>query len=323
MSYVVTAIAQASKFPAGTNEAVLSTIKKLPLKVINVSPLSHNKATDFIVDLDILKTGKPNAEQSYVEELAATIPGLLKKEKVEGVDLIFQANNDARKHKKLAVFDMDSTLIQQEVIEIIAKRAGVEEEVAQITKRAMNGELDFIESFKRRVSLLKGIDAGNLWSETVTEITYTPGAKELCKFLKSQGFTLAVFSGGFIPLANHVKEELGLDYAFANSLGTEVDATTGKEVLNGEALGDIVDGTRKRELLNLIADQNSIPLEYSSATGDGANDLLMMKAAGFGIAWNAKPKVQSEAPGCLNSGSLADSLYIYGYNDAEIKKVLG
>ncbi|VEU20841.1 DEKNAAC101729 [Brettanomyces naardenensis] len=321
MSYVITVIARGQKFPSGTTDAVMALVDKLPIKLASIVKLSPEKATDFEVDIDISKTGVSKAEEQFVDQLAVQVRDQLRENKIDGVDLIFQRNDQDRRAKKLAVFDMDSTLIQQEVIELIAAQAHCEAEVAAITAAAMNGELDFKHSLARRVALLKGIESENLWNDLKPRLKFTPGAKELCRFLKSKGCKLAVFSGGFLPLANFVKQELGLDYAFANVLATEFNAD-GKEVLSGETLGEVVDGLKKRELMDQIAAENGISLVRTVATGDGANDLPMMKRAGFGIAWNAKPKVQLEAPSCLNSNSLKDSLYIYGYNDTEIEKAL-
>ncbi|QOU18958.1 hypothetical protein BRETT_004179 [Brettanomyces bruxellensis] len=321
MSYVITAIARGKQFPSGISNSITALIEKLPLKLVSVVKLSPDRAADYEVQLDITKTGVEKPDQSFVDKLASNVHSQLKETHLDGVDLIFQRNDDNRKNKKLAVFDMDSTLIEQEVIELIAAQAHCEKEVAAVTRAAMNGELDFKQSLAKRVALLKGIESKDLWDSLKPQLKFTNGVRELCKFLKAKGAKLAVFSGGFLPLANYAKEQLGLDYAFANVLGTEFNAE-GKEVLSGETVGEVVDGQKKRKFMLDIAAENGIPLAKAVATGDGANDLPMMQAAGFGIAWNAKPKVQKEAPCCLNSGSLEDSLYIYGYNDSEIAEVL-
>ncbi|KAI5951728.1 SER2 [Candida jiufengensis] len=231
-------------------------------------------------------------------------------------DLILQKSED-QKNKKLFVFDMDSTLIYQEVIELIASYANIEDKVAEITERAMNGELDFNESLKERVQLLKGIDSTNIWKELKEKIEITNGVKPLVKALKKLGCTLAVCSGGFTPLAEHIKEELGLDYAYANNLGVDENL-----ILNGETIGRIVNGDIKAELLLEIAKKHNIDPKQAVAIGDGANDLKMMSVAGFGIAWNAKPKVQLEALACLNTKSLLDVLYIMGYNEKQIEELI-
>lgn len=221
----------------------------------------------------------------------------------------------------LAVFDMDSTLIQQEVIDELARKVGRYEQVAAVTEAAMRGELDFEASLKARVKHLKGVPV-SIWDELKADIiSFTPGARDLTKVLKHFGWKLAVLSGGFMPLATWVKSELSLDYAYANQL--VVDETNG--VLTGELVSGapIVHAVRKRELLEQLAKENDISMRSTIAVGDGSNDLLMMKAAGLGIAFNAKPKVQAEAPAKINSDTLLDVAYLIGYGEEEVERVLG
>jgi len=206
-----------------------------------------------------------------------------------GTDVALQNLNVFRKNKRLVVFDMDSTLIRQEVIDEIAKHAGVVDEVAKITASAMNGEIDFKESLRRRVALLKGTPVSVL-DDIKKILTFTEGAHFLCRSLKRLGYKLAVISGGFMPLATYVKHELGLDYAFANQLRVSNDGLT----LTGETYGPVVDGIRKAELLDVIAQAESVSPEQVIAVGDGANDLFMLSKAGLGIAFNAKPRVQQQ-----------------------------
>ncbi|KAI5801404.1 HAD-like domain-containing protein [Peziza echinospora] len=233
------------------------------------------------------------------------------------IEVVLQPHNVFRKHKRLAVFDMDSTLIQQEVIDEIARYVGLEEQVSAITRRAMNGELDFTASLKARVALLKGVPA-TVFEDLKSVITFTPGARELCKALKALGFKLAVLSGGFIPLATHVKAELGLDYAYANQLVLNPDGTH----LTGDLTGPIIHAEAKASLLAEIAQKEGISLAQTLAIGDGANDLKMMGLAGLGIAFDAKPKVQELAPCRLNSGNLRDVLYILGLTRGEQEDLL-
>ncbi|RIA97021.1 HAD-like domain-containing protein [Glomus cerebriforme] len=233
-----------------------------------------------------------------------------------GTDVALQPYDVFRRHKRLVVFDMDSTLIQQEVIDEIARHAGVVNEVAAITELAMNGEIDFKESLRRRVALLKGTPVEVL--QTVKEnLTFTEGAHFLCKALKKIGFKLAVISGGFIPLAKYVKNELGLDYAFANQLKVSSDGLT----LTGETVGPIVDAERKAELLEVIAQAENVTLDQVTAIGDGANDLLMLAKSGLGIAFNAKPRVQEKARARINQKSLKYVLYLLGYTDEDAKQL--
>ncbi|RDL35954.1 Phosphoserine phosphatase [Venustampulla echinocandica] len=233
------------------------------------------------------------------------------------VDVILQPDTVLRRYPRLVVFDMDSTLIIQEAIDLIAASIGVEEEVSSITARAMNGELDFSSSFRARVQLLKGVDA-NIFTKLRDVITPTKGARELIKALKRMGCKTAVLSGGFIPLTQWLADSLGIDYAYANTL--EIDPVS--NTLTGEALGPIVNAERKRDLLLEIAAKEGVPVEQVVAVGDGANDLLMMGVAGLGVAWNAKPVVQMEAQARLNGETLLDLLHVFGFTAEEMEVLI-
>jgi phosphoserine phosphatase len=215
------------------------------------------------------------------------------------------------------VFDMDSTLIEQEVIDLLAASIGVDEQVSAITARAMNGELDFSSSFRERVKLLTGVDA-SIFTTLRDVITPTKGARELILALKKLGVKTAVLSGGFIPLTQYLATTLGIDYAYANSLSVSPSSNT----LTGEILGSIVNAERKRELLLEIAEKEGVGGEQVVAVGDGANDLLMIGAAGLGVAWNAKPVVQMEAKARLNGESLLDLLYVFGFTGEEVEVLI-
>jgi phosphoserine phosphatase len=235
-------------------------------------------------------------------------------------EVVLQPDTTFRRYKRLCVFDMDSTLIEQEVIDEIAAYVGVQRQVSEITARAMNGELDFAASLKARVALLKGVPS-DVFERLKLKITITPGAIEFCRLLKRLGFTLAVLSGGFQPLADWLAIQLGLDHAFANHLVSDPETKT----LTGELdpAYPIVDGAHKRDLLLSLANGKGIPLQQVMAVGDGANDIPMLQTAGLGVAWKAKSKVQLEAPARLNAGeNMLDLAYLLGFTKCEIDEVL-
>ncbi|USP78513.1 Phosphoserine phosphatase [Curvularia clavata] len=233
------------------------------------------------------------------------------------VEWVFQADTVHRRYKRLAVFDMDSTLIQQEVIDEIASLIGVEKEVSAITAAAMNGELDFEASLRARCKLLKGVPS-SVFETLKPRITLNEGVKELITALKRLGFKTAVLSGGFTPLTGWMGEQLGLDYAFANHLVVSDDGAT----LTGELTGEIVHAQKKRQHVLEIAEKENILLEQVVCIGDGANDLPMMGVAGLGVAFHAKPKVQIQAPARLNSKTMLDVLYLFGISKEEQQALL-
>ena len=229
-----------------------------------------------------------------------------------GVDIAFQEDNIFRRSRRLVCFDMDSTLIQTEVIDELAEKAGVGAEVKKITERAMHGEIDFKESFRERVALLKGLDESVL-KEIAENLPITDGAERLLKTLKYYGYKIAILSGGFTYFGNFLKNKFDFDYVFAN----ELEIVNGK--LTGRHLNEIVDGQRKAELLERIAFKEDIHLEQVIAVGDGANDLPMLEKAGLGIAFHAKPKVKASAQHAISSNGLDTILYLLGFRDREIK----
>jgi phosphoserine phosphatase len=233
------------------------------------------------------------------------------------VEAVFQPDTIFRRHKRLAVFDMDSTLIQQEVIDEIASLIGVQNQVSAITAAAMNGELDFEASLRARCKLLSGVPS-SVWETLKPRIKYNEGVPELVRALKRLGYKTVVLSGGFIPLTGWVAANLGLDYAFANHLVVSEDGQT----LTGELTGEIVHAEKKRQHVLEIAEKEKILLEQVIAIGDGANDLPMMGVAGLGVAFHAKPKVQMQAPARLNSKSMLDVLYLFGITKEEQEVLL-
>ncbi|GAP91343.1 putative phosphoserine phosphatase [Rosellinia necatrix] len=231
------------------------------------------------------------------------------------VDVVLRPDTLWRRHPRLVVFDMDSTLITQEVIDLLAAKItdppDLAARVADITHRAMTGELEFDTAFRERVALLKGLPA-TIFEELQPILDVTKGVPQLLRALKKLGIKTAVLSGGFLPLTSWLARELGIDYAHANEV---VISDTGR--LTGEVQGKIVGKERKRELLLEIAKKEDVELEQVIAVGDGANDLLMLATAGLGVAWNAKPLVQMEASARLNGSSLLDLLYLLGFTREE------
>ena len=231
----------------------------------------------------------------------------------EGIDISFQKDDIFRRNRRLICFDMDSTLIKTEVIDELADRAGVGDEVRAITEAAMRGEIDFTESFSRRVALLKGLDV-SVMKEIAENLPIMDGAERLMSVLKMCGYKIAILSGGFTYFGNYLKKKFDMDYVYANELEVEDGKLTGRYV------GDVVDGKRKAELLRLISQVEKIQLEQVIAVGDGANDLPMLSIAGLGIAFHAKPKVKEVARQSISTIGLDGILYFLGFRDIHIDK---
>ena len=231
----------------------------------------------------------------------------------EGIDIADAPGGLARRGRRLVVLDVDSTLIQQEVIELLAGHCGREAEVAEVTARAMAGELDFEESLRARVTTLAGLPASVL-DEVREAVQLTPGARTLVRTLKRLGFTVGLVSGGFIEIVGELAEELGIDHARANRLEI-VDG-----VLTGRVVGEVVDRAGKARALREFAEQEGLPLSRTVAIGDGANDLDMLDAAGLGVAFNAKPLVQEKAQTSVNVPYLDAVLYLLGISREEIEE---
>ncbi|MHB8763414.1 MAG: phosphoserine phosphatase SerB [Deferrisomatales bacterium] len=263
------------------------------------------------------RRGHPNEQDRACIELSvsgepadtgAMLAAFMDVSQATGIDVAFQKDNLYRRHRRLVVFDMDSTLIQQEVIDELARAAGVGEQVAAVTAAAMRGEIDFRESLARRLALLAGLDASV--RETVAQgLTLTEGVERLFVNLKALGLKTAILTGGFRYFAERLRDRLGVDHVYAN----ELDVADGK--LTGRVRGEIIDGARKAELLREIARQEGINLEQVIAVGDGANDLPMLQAAGLGIAFHAKPLVRESAKHSISTLGLDSILYLLGLRD--------
>ena len=225
------------------------------------------------------------------------------------MDISFQEDSMYRRMRRLICFDMDSTLIETEVIDELAIRAGVGDQVKAITEAAMRGEIDFCESFRQRCALLKGLDV-SVMQEIAENLPITEGVDRLMRILKKVGFKIAFLSGGFTYFGNFLKQKYNIDYVYANELEIE----NGK--LTGNYVGDIVDGKRKAELLRLIAQVENVDIRQTVAVGDGANDLPMISIAGLGIAFHAKPKVKATAKQSISTIGLDGILYFLGYKDS-------
>lgn len=228
-----------------------------------------------------------------------------------GLDISFQKDDIYRRSRRLICFDMDSTLIGTEVIDELAMRAGVGDEVKAITESAMRGEIDFKESFTRRVALLKGLDE-SVMEDIAKNLPYNEGLERMMTILKRVGYKTAILSGGFTYFGKYLQMKFGFDYVYANDL----EIVDGK--LTGRYLGEIVDGKRKAELLRLLCQVENINLEQAVAVGDGANDLPMLNLAGLGIAYHAKPKVVAGAQQAISRVGLDGLLYFLGLKDSKI-----
>jgi phosphoserine phosphatase len=301
--YVVTAIGK--NLGAAEMFALSTLLAENHANIAKISRLSHGKLRSVEVHVDLVEGVDPGPLKEALLRLG-----------MDGsFDIALQREGIFRRSKRLVVMDMDSTLISIEVIDELARAHGVYEQVSAVTEQAMIGEMDYDESLRRRLALLAGLDVAVL-KKLASELPLTEGAENLIRALRRLGYRTAVISGGFSVAAESLKAQLGIDYAYSNTL----EIKDGK--LTGRVVGGIVNARRKAELLDTIAQSEGILLDQVIAVGDGANDLLMLEKAGLGIAFRAKPKLQAAADTSITAGGLDSILYLLGLNGQEVDEVL-
>lgn len=304
--YILTVLGR--KLKAKQIEAVSRLIAEQGLNIDSILRLSGRASLKHPQEktracIQFSVRGTPNDK----EKLHASLMGMSHDMEI---DCSFQTDNMYRRMRRLICFDMDSTLIQTEVIDELARRNGVYDQVAAITEQAMRGEIDFKESFTQRCKLLKGLDV-SVMRNIAENLPFTEGVDRLMYVLKKYGYKIAILSGGFTFFGEYIQKRYGIDYVYANEL--EIDETGH---LTGNYVGEIVDGKRKAELLKLIAQVEKVDLQQTIAVGDGANDLPMLSQAGLGIAFHAKPRVVANAQQSINTIGLDGVLYFLGFKDS-------
>lgn len=308
--YIITLLSK--KLSAKQISAITSIVSEQGLNIDHINRLTGRVSLDESArapkaSVEFSVRGTPK-DQEEMQRKFMTLSSEL------DMDISFQEESMFRRTRRLICFDMDSTLIETEVIDELAMRNGVGDRVKAITEAAMRGEIDFNESFKQRVALLKGLNV-SVMQEIAENLPITEGTDRLMKILKRIGFKIAILSGGFTYFGNYLKQKYGIDYVYANELETE------DGVLTGRHLGDIVDGKRKAELLRLIAQVENVDIKQTVAVGDGANDLPMISIAGLGIAFHAKPKVKANAKQSISTTGLDGILYFLGYKDSHLDEM--
>jgi phosphoserine phosphatase len=302
--YIITLLAR--KITADQLAKVTAVISQHGLNIDGINRLSGRIPLGDLPALS--KACVEFSARGFLQEHGDFRRGLLEVAGALEVDLAFQQDNMYRRNRRLVAFDMDSTLIEAEVIDELARLAGVGEQVSAITERAMRGEIDFSESFRARVALLEGLEEGAL-EQVASQLKISEGAEHLISTLRTLGYKTAILSGGFTYFAKYLQGRLGIDYLYAN----ELDIVDGK--VSGKIRGTIVDGARKAELLRQLADDQGIDLQQVIAVGDGANDLPMLSIAGLGIAFRAKPLVKKSAEQSISTLGLDAILYLLGISD--------
>jgi phosphoserine phosphatase len=302
LRYVITAIGRS--LGAEHLHAIASTLAAEKANIEKIGRLSE----ETLASVEIHAVLAPDCDSEKLKR------SLLSVATHAGFDVSLQRESLYRRSKRLVVMDMDSTLITIEVIDELARAAGVAEAVSKITERAMHGDMDYDESLRQRVALLSGLDVGVL-DRIAADLPLTEGAETLIRVLKRLGFSIAVISGGFSRAADVLKRRLGIDYAYSNNL----EVAHGK--LTGRVVGPIVNAQRKAELLETIAQAEGVLLDQVIAVGDGANDLLMLERAGLGIAFHAKPKLREAADTTISAAGLDAILYLLGISARELQEV--
>lgn len=304
--HIVTLLAR--KITASQISEVTSVAADHGLNIDDITRLSGRVTLDDIEDQD--KACVEFSARGNPADSASLRSAFMELGSRLDADIAFQEDNVYRRNRRLVCFDMDSTLIEHEVIDELADAAGVGEQVAAITESAMRGEIDFTASFEQRMALLKGLDESVL--EGIAEsLKITEGAAHLISTLRKLGYKTAILSGGFNYFGNYLKGKLGMDYVYAN----ELEIVDGK--VTGNVTGTVVDGARKAELLKQLAEKEGISLEQVIAVGDGANDLPMLSIAGLGIAFRAKPLVKASAKQSISNLGLDAILYLLGLRDRD------